>query len=276
MLRLATIVCLHLLIKSQNCYELNMQISDISFWGVGVAVMLMAVMVGLFYVIDRRMLSRIFRVLAYVGASLAVTALVMWAGMSLDSWWADLLWVLFVGCTVSFLILRKAHLSMKSFYLPLALSVLAGLGISVGTMFLLTPVAHSLLILSVMGVVAGQMFFSVSLALKTYVSSLRHTTEHYQYMLANGASHVEAIMPSVRRSLRASLLPLFRNTATPLVVGPPLFFCGLLMGNVSPLSAAVIVFVLMMLVWTSCVGATLLTIILADRSLFDASGRFVC
>lgn len=252
-----------------------MLISDISLWGIVATVVLLLTVVALFSVIDRRLMTRVWRVSVYFLLSVAFVAALMWGVLKLNLWWVDVIWAVLLVLSVSYFSIRKAHLSLRPFFLPLSLSLLAGMGIGLGVMSLLVNISHSVLVLTVLSGIAAQVIPSVSSALRTYVSSLRHTQEHCQYLLANGATHVEATLPSVRRSLRAAVMGGIRSLTGPLVLAPPLFFVGLLMGGASPLAAAVVVAALSLVgLWVS-VMATLLTIVLVDRSLFDASGRFL-
>lgn len=252
-----------------------MLISDISLWGVAAIVVLSMMVVALFSVIDRRLLTRVLRVLTYFIMSLAFVAVLMWGILKLNLWWVDVIWGGALVLTVSYLTVCKARLSMRPFFLPLTLSLMLGMGLGFGAISLLVQTPRNILILTVLSFLSAQVVSSLPVALKTYVSSLRHTQEHCQYLLANGATHIEAVLPSVRRSLRASVMASLRSMTGPLVLAPPLFFCGLLMGGFSPLAAAIVVLALTLMgMWVS-VLATLLTIALVDRFLFDASGRFL-
>lgn len=252
-----------------------MLISDFSFWGIFATVTLLMCVIGLFFITDRRLMSRLLRVLLYVSMSLAVVALLSWGLLKLTTWWGDLIWTILLTVSVSYFTLRKARLSLRPFFLPLSGSLLIAVGIGFSCLFLLVKVSHTLLVLSVLAVFFAQVIQSVSLSLRTYVSSLRHTQEHCQYLLANGATHVESIMPCVRRSLRASILPSLHVMTAPIILAPPLFYCGLILCGSSPLASAVITLVVMIVGLFVPLLTTLLTIMLVDRFLFDASGRFI-
>lgn len=252
-----------------------MQISDISLWGILATVMLLLVILALFSIVDRKLVTRMSRVSVYFILSLVFVAALMWGILKLNLWWVDMIWAVLLILSVAYLSLRKAHLPLRPFFLPLSLSLFLSSGLELGIMSVLTQLPRHIVILSVLSFFAVQTLSSMSSSLKTYMSSLRHTQEHCQYLLANGATHVEAILPSVRRSMRASVMAHLRSMTGPLVLAPPMLFIGLLMGGVSPLSVAVIVIVLMLVGLSVSVLASLLTIILVDRSLFDASGRFL-
>lgn len=254
---------------------MNMQISDISPWGVVLAVLLMGGVLGLFSLYDRRVMNRMLRVLAAVALSLAVVSMLMWGVLLLNTWWAYVVWALLLAVCVSLYTLNKARLSPRPFLLPLFGSVLVGMGIVYGTMLLLTGMSYGVLMLGVLSVASGMLMASACKALAVYIASMRHTQEHYQYMLANGASHEEAVLPSVIRAMRATVVPTIHIVKSPLLLAPPLVFCGMLLGGIPPLVAALLVFILIVLVQVACVVTTFLTILLVDRSLFDDAGRFV-
>jgi putative ABC transport system permease protein len=252
-----------------------MQELNLSFWGVAAVVVLLICVVVLFYVIDRRMMVRFLRVLAYYNGSMAVVALYAWGVVRLNIWWGTLLFCVLMTLCVAGLSLRKIGLPANVFGLPLCLSTFVGMGCCLASVFLLIDTPHSFLLLSGVAIAAGQMLAAVPVALRTYVSSLRHTQDHCLYLLANGASHLEAVMPSVRRSVRAAMLPSMRSMTAAVVIAPSLFFCGMLLAGCAPLVAVVVSFLLSLAAQASCLLTVLLTLALADRRLFDRSGRFL-
>ena len=114
---------------------------------------------------------------------------------------------------------------------------------------------------------------SVPAAAESYLRSLRHTEAHRRYLVANGATHIESLVPSVRRALRSAVLPLtwHRSSCMPIVLLA--LGCGLLICGAS--IAATLASVLMC--WAAAiVGAVLSTLLLlwlSDRILFDKQGN---
>lgn len=74
---------------------------------------------------------------------------------------------------------------------------------------------------------------------QTYLRSRQHTRDHYEYLLGNGASRLEAVMPSVRRSLRAVVVPVLQGWGWHCTSAPLLLLLGLLLAGASPLAAVV-------------------------------------
>ncbi len=113
------------------------------------------------------------------------------------------------------------------------------------------------------------LWLSVPRGMEAYVNCLRHTGAHRRYLLANGATHVESVVPSARRALRASLLPVLWQRSAVMPVALVLMGCGLLMAHVDILPTVVTV----LMVWAGSIAASVLSTVLAmwlsDRFLFD-------
>jgi len=121
------------------------------------------------------------------------------------------------------------------------------------------------MLVPVTGVLLGYLLTSVVQMAQTYDSSLRHTEEHRRYLIANGATLLESVMPSVRRALRASVQAQLKQMASPLVVAMPLLFCGMLMGGAQPLLSLAVTLLLMAAAFGASVFSAVLFLVLAER-----------
>ena len=183
--------------------------------------------------------------------------------------WGILLLIVLLGMTVALLwlvdkkTLKKAlHLYIhlprlpKVLLLPLAAAMLLSAAALAGCMtvsltcHVFWPVFFMLL-LCILG--------STPHAFEVYLRSLKHTKSHRRYLLANGATHLESIVPSVRRSLRAAFLPLLwqRSSHMPLAMG--LLFCILILFGATITAAIVIT----LMIWGAAIAASILAIVLA-------------
>ncbi len=122
-------------------------------------------------------------------------------------------------------------------------------------------------------IVLLSLLVSVPRGMLTYHRSLKNTSLHRKYLLGSGGTHLESVIPSVRRGLRATLIPvlLHRSTSMPLAVS--LLVLGALTGGATIAAALA----LGVLAWTAALAASVLTTILAmwmaDRVLFDNHER---
>lgn len=255
-----------------------MQTSDISLWGTAVLMLLTGVAAGLFLLVDRRLGMRLGRLLLVSTFQLAVMGTLAWGVLYLNVWWADVAFLLLVVLAESLLLTYQIRMGWR--FLPVLFGAMLVAVLAVGACLLwsLTAVMPYLshhLLMAVVGLLLVLLHFAVRRGLLIYLGSLRSTTIHRQYMLSCGATHVESVIPSVRRSFRAALLPLMRTMASPAIASLALLFCGMLMCGASPVAAALIVWLFVAATFTSTIITLLLTFYLSDRWLFDQQGNLI-
>lgn len=191
-----------------------MYLKELSIWGCLLVLLLLLVAMLLLWLIDQRMLRKLF-------------------GFRL----------------------RGFHLPAK-LLLPVGVAVLVGGAAMAGCLALCLPCRT---FWPVYGLMVIGLLLSVPRAMQTYHRSLKHTEAHRLYLIANGATHLESLVPSVRRAFRAALLPVAWRWSSPLVVAMPFLLLGLLIGGVTP-AAALATTVLM---WVAVVAASVLSSALA-------------
>lgn len=217
-----------------------MYFADISIWGVLLVAALVVACLALLYVADRLMLSRVVKAIVVGVAQIALTGLYMKWLYAADSWVLHLLWFVAMVAVMSFTTVRQSHLHDNRLLLPVGGALLGGTVVSclcLAACFSTIPLRY--LFVPAMAVSLSGMFVSVKGALTVYSRSLKHTTDHRYYLLANGASHLESLLPSMRRALRAAVMPHIKTLASPLFMAMPMLMCGMLLVGASPVFAAV-------------------------------------
>lgn len=230
---------------------------------------------GVLWVADRKLFSRSLRALTSLVVQLVLAGGYVWGLYRLDNWVVDILWLLLMAAVVSCVCLNRVRLPRQRFLPVMFVSVLAGSAVLGVSLLLLLQQPTRYLFVPVMAILLGELLTSGTQALQTYLISLRYTVRHRLYMQGNGATHLEAIMPCVRRALRASLQPRFRQMSSPMLLALPLLACGLLMSG-APVGTA---FVVTLFAALACYAATVLTTLLmlwlSDRYMFDGYGNFI-
>lgn len=106
-------------------------------------------------------------------------------------------------------------------------------------------------------------------AFEVYLRSLKHTQAHRRYLMSNGATHLESIIPSARRALRAAFLPMLWQRSSHMPLTMLVLFCTLLLCGATIAAALAI----MLMTWAAAIASSVLSIVLtmciADRQLFD-------
>ena len=109
---------------------------------------------------------------------------------------------------------------------------------------------------------------STPYAFEVYLRSLKHTEAHRRYLMANGATHFESIVPSVRRSMRAAVLPMLWQRSSHMPLAMLVLFCTLLLFSATITAALVITLMTWAAAITAAIMAIVLTIWIADFKLF--------
>lgn len=232
-----------------------MQISDFSLLGLVPVLLLLAVAAAFFWLTDKGFSRHILHVVGIAVGQLALLGICAWGLLLVDRWWAYALWLLLMVVACALLSLRAVRLPCLRLLPATALALLGGIVLMGGSLMLCLPKAA---FVPVVGVLTAHLLQSVTRSLQTFVSCLRHTEAHRLFLLASGASELESLMPSVRRTLRAAVLPLLGRLSSPVVVAVPLLFCGLLLAGSSVAAATLCT----LLFWAAAFAASTLTTII--------------
>ncbi len=216
---------------------MTMHISDMNLWGVVPLALLLVAAVAVFWLVDRKTSRRVGRALLMVAVQLAVVGGYVWGLQRFSSLWTDLLWLLVMSLAAA-MITQSRRSTPSGFHL---LVVAAALCVACGLpSWCLAVALPGRLFVPVAGVMMGPVALTADKALSAYERSLLHTQAHIRFLLANGASRMESLMPSVRRSLRAAVLAVVRTLLSPVIVAMPPLVGGLLLGGI-PVGTALLV-----------------------------------
>ena len=220
----------------------------------------------LFSMVNRSMMSRLMRGLVFFIGSMLLAGACIWGVCWVDSWWLSLFWMLVVSIVLAVLIHGKvSRLSTSLLWKAVIPSVLAGMIVSVGVILLsLWRGSNTALFVSLVAIMAGHLYIALPATLQAFMGSLRHTKEHIIYMKSNGATHMESMMPSIVRGLRAAVLPLLRSWISPMVITLPLLLCGLLMAGTDIPLAVLLTVLTTLAAFVGVVSAAVVLIWLVD------------
>ena len=233
----------------------NVQISDLSLLALVPVLLLVAAAAGCFWLTDSGFARHVLNVVGMAVGQLALLGCCTWGLLLIDRLWAYALWLLLMVVACALLGLRAVRLPLLRLLPAVALAILAGVGLTGGCLMLCLPKTA---FVPVVGVLIGHLLMAVPRSLQTFIGCLRHTEAHRLFLLACGASELESLMPSVRRTLRAAVLPLLGQVSSPVVVAMPLLFCGLLLSG----SGAAVATLCTLLFWAAAFAASVLTTIL--------------
>ena len=104
----------------------------------------------------------------------------------------------------------------------------------------------------VMAVLLGHSSAMQVRGLGNFVTMSQRNRGQYDFMLGNGASQWQALVPFMRTSLLAILSPTIANLSALALASLPLLFCGMLLGGFAPINA----FAMMVYAVLGCIASS--------------------
>ena len=238
--------------------------------------LLLLIPAGALYWLERQKIARLCFIFGRMIVQLLVLCLMVWGLFKVDRPWLSIAWLLVLALGMSWLVQKRCNL--KSMALMPAVAVGLFVGVFVVGMWLLVLVLpgkafDARWFVPVMTLLMGHTTSMLIRGLSTYLTALKADEQQYEFLRGNGILHLKALKPFMRRALLAVVQPTFANLKVLALTSMPLLLGGLLLGGLSPLRA----FVLMLSMVCGCFSASVLTlgitILLADKSLFDKFGK---
>lgn len=254
-----------------------METTDISIWGLVIGLLLMALPLYLFYRFGARLVRSTVVALVRMVVQMLLIGLYLKYLFLWNNPWVNILWVLVMVLVASYTAAHRTRLRRTMFLLPLATgffvsALLTGLYFLLFVLFLSHPFDARYFI-PVMGLLMGNMLGVSVVALNTYYDGLQREHQLYEYLLGNGATHLEAITPFVRKAMEKSFAPCIANMAVMGIVALPGTMIGQILGGVAPGVAVRYQMMICVITFVAAMGAMAVTLYMADKKSFDAYGR---
>ena len=228
------------------------------------------------WLLDRSQLKTFGIALAQMGVHLLLLCGLVWVLIKVDQLWLSFLWLLLATGWTTWLVVKRCKLTLNRHGLPI------GVGLFVSTLlvslWLLLAVfpAHSLAarwFVPVTALLLGHSATMVIRGFSTYLEALKTDEQQYEFLRGNGASHRQALLPFLKRSLHAVFSKTFASLSVMGIAIMPLLLVGILLGGIAPQEALMLVVVLTIGCVAASVLALVITIWLVDRRLFDSLGK---
>lgn len=125
-------------------------------------------------------------------------------------------------------------------------------------------------VIPIAGMVLGNSMNGIALALERTFSDMDSRSGEILALSALGATPWEAAAPSVRRAMRAAMIPGINTLSAAGIVFIPGMMAGQLLAGADPLAAAPYQIVVMVMVATADIAGSTLAVLLTYRRRFDA------
>ena len=227
--------------------------------------LLLAIPVGALYFLEKQMLKSFGIAVGRMIVQLLVLCLIVWGLIKVNSPWLLITWLVVMSVVSGWLVLKRCELDVGRPMLAVSGGLLTGVFLLAIVLPVRTFDAHWFV--PVMALLMGHVTAMMIRGLNTYLSALKTDGQQYEFLRGNGFSRLKSLQPFLRRSLLAVVSPTIANLSVLGLTSMPLLLVGIFMGGMSAVNA----FILMLLMTTGCVAASILslavTIFLVDRIL---------
>ena len=247
---------------------------ELSYLSIVLCLLLLAIPACMFYLYDEQLLVKGTGAIVRMLVQVIVGGLLTYFVIVSDDYRISLLWVLLLAALAAFGAVRKGHLPAIQ-YVPVLLGLLVS-SVAVGFYLLMAvvrvpnPLQASLLV-PLMALLIGHSAAVESRGVNAWLQARHDYREQYEYLRGNGATHLKALAPSIRRAMQQGLAASLANAKNTGLYALPLLLCALLLAGMPPLQS---------LAWTVylCVGclaasvlALVVTLWVSDRLLTSSN-----
>lgn len=192
-------------------------------------------------------------------------------------WWLNLIWGLLMIIVATITIGRRSNMKKSIFIVPIFLSILFSMiivdGYFLGIVIKLNNVFSAMYFIPITGMILGNCLRSNVIALSSFYKNLNKDRTMFRFLIANGATREEAIMPFMRESLRLSFNPTIANTAVIGLISLPGMMTGQLLGGSSPDVAIKYQIMLVITIFVASLITVFLSIKIVNLFVFDKFDR---
>ena len=237
-------------------------------------VVMLAVPAGVLYIYKvsyaRKLARAVGRMLVFLGLTAGGVQLVL----SYSHWLVAAGWLLLMVGVSVLMVLHTSRLSWKDFMVPVAAGVctavvLAGL-LTALAMSNMLEVWNAGFLIPVAGMLTAGLVTCCGKGLSTYYMGLRHHGKLYDYLLANGASHSEALAYFTHRALERALLPCLSMMGGVVISSAPALMWGMVVAGVPVLTAVAMEVALLLAALCCSVISVVVTLFVVRRFAFDS------
>lgn len=191
--------------------------------------------------------------------------------------WVNCLWVLIMVYIAAETAITRTKVKSGVLMTPLVVgfvvaSVLVGLYF-LGIVLQLNNIFSAQYFIPIMGILLGNMLTVNVIAVGTFYSTLQREQNLYYFLLGNGASQSEALVPFVRQAIAKSFSPTIANMAVMGLVSLPGTMIGQILGGSTPDVAIKYQIMIVVITMSASMLSLIIAIRLSVKRAFDGFGR---
>ncbi|WP_372753332.1 ABC transporter permease [Labilibaculum sp.] len=253
------------------------EVADIGFDRLLLGLFLMLIpLMGFIYFKVKIVKETVISVLRMV-IQLALVALYLEYIFKWNNVWLNVIWVAVMIVVGSFTTIKRAGLSYHYFAFPFITSGLISLLIVdaffLGFVIQLDYVFDARYFIPISGMILGNSLKHNIVGVSHYFSRLKKEQDLYYFLLINSSSKKNSLAPFIRSAIKSALNPMIASMSVIGLITLPGMMTGQILGGSSPAIAIKYQILIMIAVFVGCSINLMLSILMANRFVFDSYGR---
>lgn len=254
-----------------------MSSADIPFWRLALAYLVLIPCIGVLVILRLRILRATLVAVVRMTGQLLLVGLFLGLVFELDNAALNLAWLLVMVSMATVGVIHPSRLRLKVLLLPtlgslLTVTIIVVLYFNSVVVGLADPFAAAYLV-PVSGMLLGNSLRGNIVGVSGFYRELRDREEWYRFLVANGASRREALVPFLKDAVQAALAPTLGAMATMGVVALPGMMTGQILGGADPSVAVKYQIAIMLAIFAAVVASTVLVLLLTSARAFDRYGN---
>lgn len=252
-------------------------IQDISIFKLTLGLLILLIPIVLLLYFRIRILKNMLIAVSRMILQLSLVAVYLEWIFKLNNLWINILWVFMMICVGVFTTIRRVRLNWKLFIIPLFIAALTSVIIIdaffLGAILQLDYCFDAQYFIPITGMILGNSLNHNIIGLTTYFRELNDKNELYTFLLINTNNHKSSLYPFIKESVMQGLNPLIASMSVIGLISLPGMMTGQILGGNSPSMAIKYQIMMMIAIFAGCTINLLLSIVLANRFVFDKFGR---
>ncbi len=250
---------------------------DITISGLILAYILLAIPIYIFKILKLKLINDTLIAFARMSVQLFFVGIYLKYIFELNNAWLNIAWALLMVGIATGTVLKRTKLNFKIFALPIFLSILVSLAIIdalfLGFMIRLPYKFDAQYFIPITGMITGNLMRADVLAIKEFYKKINQEITLYRFLLANGATNFEALVPFMRSAVDVTMNPLIASTAVTGLIALPGMMTGQLLGGSMPITAIKYQIAIIIAIFVAQVITIFLSLLFAARTSFDKWGN---
>ncbi len=248
-------------------------VADINWLNLALGYILLIIPLITFWYFQTGLLKDTIVAVIRMTVQLLLVALYLEFIFSLDNTWLNLSWVFIMVIIASYTTIKRSNLNLKIYFIPvllaLAISIILVDAYFFAIVIKLNNIFQAIYLIPITGMLLGNCIRTNVIALNSFYHRLQKERTLYQYALANGATHNEALIPYFRDALKTAFNPVIATIAVIGLISLPGMMTGQILGGSSPTVAIKYQIMLMITIFVSSMVTVLLSIYISNKFVFD-------